>query len=162
MAVLFQGKWSSNLENKRNPERERDKAWRKIALWLQNPTGRKWGRKKNLLEQLWWRPNFIFVTGLCGQLGGSVRSQNGFKSTVSQRQPAACEGDDGGVGSRFYSWDGLFKALIYAFEDRPSVNQYAVRVIVLIRPSRYWVSMSLTFSTPTLWSRPSLPPVFNS
>lgn len=42
--------------------------------------------KKNLLEQLRWRLNFIFVTGLCGQLGGSVRSQNGFKSTLSERR----------------------------------------------------------------------------
>lgn len=70
---------------------------------------------------------------------------------------------EGRWGSGFHSWDGPFKDLIYAFEDRPSESVCCT--CTSLNPSLSllgFLNISLTSPTPTLRSRPSLPPVFNS
>lgn len=83
----------------------------------------------------------FFVTGLCGQPGGSVPSPNGFKSTLS-RQAAS--------GSwevwRSVGWvhppagkHCLRQRLKSAHRDRPSVNRCSVCLILVIHPPHYWL-----------------------
>ena len=82
--------------------------------------------RKNVFQQLWCGLHCIFVTGLCGQLGGWgftwVRSQNGFKSTPSQCRPPAREGGERRRGGDLPSspTTPCLKVLC--------VNQYAARV----------------------------------
>lgn len=115
------------------------KPLRQRAMWFRKPH-RMEERKRGLCYNSCGRDlTSFFVTGLCGQPGGSVPSPNGFKSTLSRRAASGSWEVWRSVGwvhplARKHCLRRWFKS---AHRDRPSVYQCSVCLILAIHPPHY-------------------------